>query len=343
MPTPRTAHRRPREPVRTRRYSVVTSWQNWPTRYGSWNVPARDRSTSSAARLGQRAAIGPDRADRVVDVGNRRELAGQRRGAPDADGRVVGLAVVPEVMLEGDQDREGRAVGERAELPRAELRVARHGRPLVPRELARLVQDVQRDSELADVVQQGRHADGMEEGALEPESAGLGQDEERDVDGMDERVLVVRLQRHRRKDGLGRPRHRIREAPDQLLDGVERRHPLVTDAREHDPARARRGARTCRRGPRPPRSPIPTGSAAGCRWDSDLDLADHDVRGRLGPLAGRQRVDQGAALVEIQVARRASAARPRCGRARGRMAGDRARRCGGAGSPPRSRRPAGGT
>ncbi len=32
-----------------RRYPVVTSWQNWPTRYGSWNVPARPRRTSSAA------------------------------------------------------------------------------------------------------------------------------------------------------------------------------------------------------------------------------------------------------------------------------------------------------
>ena len=35
----------------------------------------------------------------------------------------------------------------------------------------------------------------------------------------------------------------------------------------------------------------------------DLDLAHHDVRGRLGPPAGRERVDQGAALVLVQVAR----------------------------------------
>ena len=50
VPASWTEHRGPEEvSVRSGCYPVVTSWQNWPTRYGSWNVPARDRSTSSAA------------------------------------------------------------------------------------------------------------------------------------------------------------------------------------------------------------------------------------------------------------------------------------------------------
>src|SRR5262249_35280234 len=46
----RAAHREGSERPRSGdRYKEVTSWQNCPTRYGSWNVPARARSTSSAA------------------------------------------------------------------------------------------------------------------------------------------------------------------------------------------------------------------------------------------------------------------------------------------------------
>ena len=148
-------------------------------------------------------------------------------------------------------------------------------------------------------MQEGGHADRVEERALEAEAAGLGQDQERDVDRVDERVLVVRLQGDGGQHRLRRARHRVRQAPDELLDRIEAHRAFVADPGEQVPGHLDLGVRQAGPGDRG-RSGGLGRRALGA---GDLDLAHQHVGRRVGASPGRQRVDEGAALVEVQVPR----------------------------------------
>ena len=160
-------------------------------------------------------------ADRVVDVGDGGHLARQGGPAADARHRVVRLAVEAHVVLVGHQDRERMAALDAAEVRGALLRVAHHDPPLVALELARLVQHVERDLELADVVQERGEPDGVQPRPLDAERARLGQGEQRDVHRVHEGVVVVRLERGQRQDLPRGPLERVHEAPHHLLEAHE--------------------------------------------------------------------------------------------------------------------------
>jgi hypothetical protein len=113
--------------------------------------------------------------------------------AADARHRVVRLAVVAHVVLVGHQDRERMAALDAAEVGGTLLGVPHHDPPLVALELARLVQHVERDLELADVVEERGEPDGVQPRPLDAERARLGQGEQGDVDRVHEGVVVCVL------------------------------------------------------------------------------------------------------------------------------------------------------
>ena len=107
-----------------------------------------------------RGAVRPAGDHRLVGVDDRHDPR------PDRDlaaGEAVGIAaaVVPLVVVEHDRRRVAQRAG-LLEDDLADLRVLRHDPPLGRREVAGLGQDLVRDRELAEVVEQARGADALE-------------------------------------------------------------------------------------------------------------------------------------------------------------------------------------
>ena len=94
-------------------------------------------------------------------------------------------------MLEGDDRREDRHLGRPAQDLGAVDDVAPHDRELVVGQLVRLVQNLLRRADLADVVHQRRQAELAQQPAVDAERARLAHGQDRHVHHVGERVVVV--------------------------------------------------------------------------------------------------------------------------------------------------------
>ena len=166
----------------------------------------------------ERLLVGALRPHRVVDVGDAAQHRRDVERLPLDAERIAG-AVDPQVVLEGDHRREDRHLRRAPEDLGAVHRVAPHDDELLVGELVRLVEDLLRGPDLADVVHQRRQPELPQQPSLDPERPRLAHRQDRHVHHVGERVVVVvahRGQRHQRGAVLG-------DRFGEPLDRLERR------------------------------------------------------------------------------------------------------------------------
>ena len=148
-----------------------------------------------------RRAVGAMRAERVVDVAHVHERARAVALARDAPVRVA-APVEHDVMLERHRGGEIELAVAREDQPRALHRVTLHHGALLVRQLARLVEDLERNARLPEIVQQSGHAERAHVARAHPHRLGQRHREHRDVERVRRRVLVELAQREQREEHL---------------------------------------------------------------------------------------------------------------------------------------------
>ena len=168
---------------------------------------------------GHRLAVGPRGDHRVVGVAGEDDARGDRdRGA----GEAVGVAAaVPALVLVAHDRREVPELRGAPQDPLADHGVLGHHAPLGVGQRPGLVEDLVRDRELADVVQQRAVAHLLEVGGREAEQARDVRGQRDDLLGVLVGVVVA---------GLDRGRQRLhRGGRARLLAGAEHRHRLARE------------------------------------------------------------------------------------------------------------------
>src|SRR5512142_2383958 len=130
----------------------------------------------------------------------------------------VRIAVAVPALVAGAHDGPDlREPVDRSQDPLAELRVLLDHEPLLRRQRARLLQDLGRDPDLADVVEEGAELEPLQRAALEPQLLADHHGHVRDPAGVRGGVLVVRLER---------VRERLDGGDEGLLEALDRRRAL---------------------------------------------------------------------------------------------------------------------
>ena len=170
-------------------------------------------------------AIGPVGAERIVDVAHVHDAAGVVAVAGEAE-RGIAPAVDADVVLVGHHRRHAEAALTRQHHAGTLHRVRLDHQALLLGELARLRQDLLRDPDLAQVVQQSRHAEAPHFVPPEPQPLRQSHREHRHVAGVGGGVLVEPLEVEQREEHAMLHLHRDRERAHDRLH-LAHRQPLA--------------------------------------------------------------------------------------------------------------------